>query len=147
MGRPINNKQDAAPGSSEPQSFKWQTSADNYTDEKTGVSTATATENQVLEDGTRIITKTTELKQQHDHGSTTVKSTATQRIETVQVEERVIGEDLTPLDCFLCCCPCFRPCFKKKAEEGEEGEEGGEKKSKWRTVATETKVTEGDVND
>lgn len=118
-----------------PKSFTWQSSLDNYKDEKTGVATETVTENQVLEDGTRIITKTTKLNQMHAHGATTVTSVNTQRIETVEVEERVMGEELTYKDCLLCCCPCLRSCLGEKKTE-DEGE-GGEEKSKWKPVANE----------
>lgn len=103
-----------------PKSFTWHSNENTYNDN--GVDTTTTTENQVLDDGTRIIKTTTKLKQHHVHGSTTVTDTNVQRIETVETEEAVVyGEDLTFMDLFLCCCPCFRPCLKKEEEEKEDG--------------------------
>ena len=104
----------------------------------------THTDEKVLDDGTRIIKTTTEIQQEHefDHGgtvttgSTTVTSQKTHVISTETVEEKVVGEELTIMDCFLFCCPCFKKCFGKKDEDDEEngGDSGGGKKSMWKTV-------------
>eukprot|EP00571_Detonula_confervacea_P002135 CAMPEP_0172325054 /NCGR_PEP_ID=MMETSP1058-20130122/53000_1 /TAXON_ID=83371 /ORGANISM="Detonula confervacea, Strain CCMP 353" /LENGTH=139 /DNA_ID=CAMNT_0013041499 /DNA_START=54 /DNA_END=473 /DNA_ORIENTATION=- len=116
----------------------------SHTDKANGVTQTTTTEQQVLEDGTKIITHVQTLNQEHEgeghRGRTTVTNTNTRRIETITVEERVVGEELTFWDCFLCCCPCFKFCFGKKKEEEVEdvekdGEDDGGKSSKWKPVA------------
>ena len=99
-------------------------------DNKAGVSTTSNTEDKVLNNGTRVIRTTQTLKNEHDHGATTVKKTNTKRIHVIETEERIIGEDLTLTDIFYFFCPCFK---KKKEEDGEAdgGRNGNEDKSKW----------------
>ena len=101
-------------------SFTWKENEDTNVD-ATGVTTTTATEHQVLDDGTRIVKKTTELQQIHEHGATTVTNTNIERVEVVIEEDEVVyGEDLTYLDAVLFCCPCLKWCVKKKEEEEKE---------------------------
>jgi len=82
------------------------------------------TNDETLEDGTRIISHITEIKQEHEYGGTTVTNTNTRKIEDIIVEERIIGEELGLFEILMCCCPCFR---KKKNKEEEE-------KEKWKKV-------------
>jgi len=82
------------------------------------------TNDETLDDGTRIISHITEIKQEHEYGGTTVTNTNTRKIEDIIVEERIIGEELGLFEILMCCCPCFR---KKKNKEEE-------KKEKWKKV-------------
>lgn len=84
------------------------------------------TNDETLEDGTRIISHITEIKQEHEYGGTTVTNTNTRKIEDIIVEERIIGEELGLFEILMCCCPCFK---KKKNKDKEE-----EKKEKWKKV-------------
>ena len=81
------------------------------------------TNDETLEDGTRIISHITEIKQEHEYGGTTVTNTNTRKIEDIIVEERIIGEELGLFEILMCCCPCF----KKKNNKEEE-------KEKWKKV-------------
>ena len=115
--------------------------ATGATGEKVGVSTTSNTEDKVLDDGTHVIKTTQTLKQVHEHGATTVKSTNTKRIGVIETEERVIDLPETPMEYFYLCCPCFKK--KKVDEEGEaegdedEGNGDEEGKSKWKPVPAE----------
>lgn len=103
-------------------------------------------DDQTLDNGTRVITHTTEIKQDHEYGGTTVTNKNTRKIEEIEVEERIIGEDCGLFECFCCCLLPF--IKKKKKQEGNE-----EDKSKWHPVKekdddtkwNKKKKEEGDV--
>ena len=98
------------------------------------------TNDETLEDGTRIISHITEIKQEHEYGGTTVTNTNTRKIEDIIVEERIIGEELGLFEILMCCCPCFKK--KKNKEEKEKWKKVTPKKSdtSWQTK----KNNEGD---
>jgi hypothetical protein len=59
------------------------------------------TDEEVKDDGTRITTNTTTVKQNHAQGETTVKQKDTKTVEAeIEIEETIY-------DC-LCCCPFLR---------------------------------------
>ena len=100
------------------------------------------TEDKTLDNGTRIIKHVTEIKQEHEYGGTFVKNTNTRKIEMVEVEERIIGEDLSPLDCLLCCCP-----FLKRFTKNDKKKKNKKKKvdeSKWKPVQPKKEDTKWD---
>lgn len=67
----------------------------------------TATDEQVENNGTRVTTVITTMKQTHDQGESTVKQKDTKTVEAeTEIEETIY-------DC-LCCCPCLRR-FEKDA--------------------------------
>ena len=93
------------------------------------------TNDETLEDGTRIISHITEIKQEHEYGGTTVTNTNTRKIEDIIVEERIIGEELGLFEILMCCCPCFKKKNKNKEEEKEKWKKVTPKKSdtSWQT--------------
>lgn len=99
------------------------------------------TEDKTLDNGTRIIKHVTEIKQEHEYGGTFVTNTNTRKIEMVEVEERIIGEDLSPLDCLLCCCP-FLKRFTKNDKKKNNQKKVDE--SKWKPVQPKKEDTKWD---
>ena len=93
------------------------------------------TNDETLEDGTRIISHITEIKQEHEYGGTTVTNTNTRKIEDIIVEERIIGEELGLFEILMCCCPCFKKNKNNKEEEKEKWKKVTPKKSdtSWQT--------------
>ena len=100
------------------------------------------TEDKTLDNGTRIIKHVTEIKQEHEYGGTFVKNTNTQKIEMVEVEERIIGEDLSPLDCLLCFCPFLKRFTKNDKKKNNKKKKVDE--SKWKPVQPKKEDTKWD---